>query len=221
VDALNAVVTAGGIPDIPVSIESGGANPIYPSGYDPTSPIVCSSAWNCVITGDLWNAPESVIGLSFDDGPQPVHVQSHEMCYYPNIYYLLRIIQASEQLYEFLASNSEHATHFFIGTNILQYPDLFRTAFATNQDDIAVHTWTHPYMTTKTNLEVVAEIGWTMELIHNSTGGRIPKYWRPPYGDSDMRVRAIAKEVFGLITVFWNQEYVVIWLMDSFLLTSF
>jgi peptidoglycan/xylan/chitin deacetylase (PgdA/CDA1 family) len=74
-------------------------------------------------------------------------------------------------------------------------------------------------MTTKTNLEVLGEIGWTMELIHNSTGGRIPKYWRPPYGDSDMRVRAIAKEVFGLITVMWNQEYVVILILDSFLPT--
>lgn len=32
-------------------------------------------------------------------------------------------------------------------------------------------------------------------MIHNSTGGRVPKYWRPPYGDSDTRVSAIAKEV--------------------------
>ena len=75
-------------------------------------------------------------------------------------------------------------------------------------DDIAVHTWTHPYMTTLSNLELVGEFGWTMEIIHNSTGGRLPKYWRPPYGDSDNRVRAIAKEVFGLTTVIWNQEYV-------------
>jgi len=61
-------------------------------------------------------------------------------------------------------------------------------------------------MTTKTNEEVLAELGWTMQIIHNSTGGRVPKYWRPPYGDSDTRVRAIAKEVFGLTTVIWNQE---------------
>ena len=133
----------------------------------------------------------------------------------------LRIIQPSQQLYQFLANNSEHVTHFFIGTNILQYPDLFKTAFETNQDDIAVHTWTHPYMTTRTNLEILGELGWTMELIQNSTGGRIPKYWRPPFGDSDMRVRAIANEVFGLKAVLWNQEYAAIFIMDSFLPTSF
>lgn len=61
-------------------------------------------------------------------------------------------------------------------------------------------------MTSKSNLQVVAELGWTMELIHNSTGGRLPRYWRPPYGDTDTRVDAIAKEVFGLVAILWNQE---------------
>ena len=144
--------------------------------------------------------------------------QGPEIGYYYNDSLSLHVVQPSDQLYQFLANNSEHATHFFIGTNIIYYPDVFTTAFA-NKDDIAVHTWTHPYMTTKTNLEVVGELGWTMELIHNSTGGRVPKYWRPPYGDSDMRVRAIAKEVFGLTTVVWNQEYVDLLTVDSFLPT--
>lgn len=71
-----------------------------------------------------------------------------------------------------------------------------------------VHTWTHPYMTTLNNTQVVAELGWTMQIIHDSTGGRVPRYWRPPYGDSDNRVRAIAKEVFGLTQIMWNKEYV-------------
>ncbi|KAG1754040.1 carbohydrate esterase family 4 protein [Suillus paluster] len=184
VDALNAAVTAGKVPDVPQSTSINGTDPVYPTGSDPMSAAVCSSTYKCVTPGDVWNALPGVVALSFDDGPQ----------------------LASDQLYQFLANHSEHATHFFIGTNILLYPDQFKTAFETNQDDIAVHTWTHPYMTTKTNLEVLAELGWTIELIHNSTGGRIPKYWRPPYGDSDMRIRAIAKEVFGLTTVIWNQD---------------
>ena len=75
------------------------------------------------------------------------------------------------------------------------------------QDDIAVHTWTHPYMTTLSNLDLLGQFGWTMEIIHNSTGGRLPRFWRPPYGDADNRVVAIAKEVFGLTTIVWNQEY--------------
>lgn len=61
-------------------------------------------------------------------------------------------------------------------------------------------------MTTLSNLEIVAEFGWSMEIIKNSTGGRLPRYWRPPYGDADNRVRAIGRELFGLQTVFWNQD---------------
>jgi len=72
--------------------------------------------------------------------------------------------------------------------------------------DIAVHTWSHPQMTTKSNLEIVSELGWSMQLIHDSTGGRVPKFWRPPTGDADNRVRAIAKQVFGLEMVLWNQD---------------
>lgn len=48
-------------------------------------------------------------------------------------------------------------------------------------------------MTTLSNEMVLAELGWTMKIIHDSTGGRVPRFWRPPYGDSDSRVRAIAK----------------------------
>jgi peptidoglycan/xylan/chitin deacetylase (PgdA/CDA1 family) len=62
-----------------------------------------------------------------------------------------------------------------------------------NGDDIAVHTWSHRYMTTLSNEEALAELAWTMQVIHDMTGGRVPRFWRPPYGDSDNRVRAIAR----------------------------
>lgn len=61
-------------------------------------------------------------------------------------------------------------------------------------------------MTTLSNELVLAELGWTAQLIYNSTGGRIPRFWRPPYGDTDARVSSIAREVFGLTTVQWNHD---------------
>jgi hypothetical protein len=61
-------------------------------------------------------------------------------------------------------------------------------------------------MTTLSNAEVVAQLGWTLQLIYNSTGGRLARFWRPPYGDTDTRVTAIAKEVFGLTAVLWNHD---------------
>ena len=73
-------------------------------------------------------------------------------------------------------------------------------------DHIAVHTWSHKHMSTLTNEQLVAELGWCMQIIHDSTGGRVPAFWRPPYGDADNRVRAVAKVIFGLTTVIWNYD---------------
>jgi chitin deacetylase len=119
----------------------------------------------------------------FDDGPLP----------------------PATKLYSFLQENKQAATHFMIGVNILANPDLFVTAFNSG-DDLAVHTWSHPWMTAQTNERIVAELGWTMQIIHDSSQGRVPRFWRPPFGDSDERVRAIAKEVFGLTCIIWNHE---------------
>jgi chitin deacetylase len=66
-------------------------------------------------------------------------------------------VQPTTRLVEFLTNNSEIATHFFIGSNIYQNPDQFLAAYNAGHD-IAVHTWTHPYMTTLTNERVVAEV---------------------------------------------------------------
>ena len=46
-----------------------------------------------------------------------------------------------------------------------------------------------------------------MEIIRQSNPDLyLHRFWRPPFGDVDNRVRTIAKEVFGLTTVIWNQE---------------
>ena len=124
------------------------------------------------------------VGIGFDDGPT---------------------VDGSPPLYDFLSKNHIRATHFLIGRNIINNPELFLQAFRMN-GDLAVHTWTHPYMTAQSDLGVLAELGWTMQVIHDSTGGRVPRYWRPAYGDMDQRVRGIAEHVFGLTAVMWNHD---------------
>ncbi|KAF8655300.1 hypothetical protein AX16_003198 [Volvariella volvacea WC 439] len=183
IDALNDAIDAGLIPNVPISTNTPGVNPVYPPGFNPNSPEVCSSTYKCRHPDDIWDAPDGVFATSFDDGPLP----------------------PTARLLDFLDEHNEKATHFMIGMHILASPELFERAFDAD-NDIAVHTWSHPYMTTLSNYDILGQLGWTMQLIRNSTGGRIPRYWRPPYGDSDNRVRAIAKEVFGLETVIWNQD---------------
>jgi chitin deacetylase len=184
VDALTAAVNAGRIPNIPQTTSINVGVPQYPAGYNPNGPQVCSAYYKtCRNKADIWDAPDGYLGTSFDDGPLPDQVT----------------------LNNFLAQNNEKTTYFLIGVNMLANPQVLQDTI--NQGhDIAVHTWTHPQMTTLSNLDVLGQLGWTVELIRNSTGGKIPKYWRPPTGDSDERVRAIAMEVFGLTTVLWNHD---------------
>ncbi|KAG9079025.1 hypothetical protein FRC06_007994 [Ceratobasidium sp. 370] len=188
IDVLNQAISAGKIPtNCPVSTQSGGGAPVYKNGSGTLNPgknPVCSSSSQCKGDGQIYDVPDGIVAISFDDGPLP----------------------PAMQLQQFLRSKNQKVTHFYIGQNILQNSKVFLDAFNVSGDDIAVHTWTHPYMTTLTNEMVVAELGWTMQIIHDSTGGRLPRFWRPPYGDSDNRVRAIAREVFGLTTVIWNQD---------------
>jgi len=68
---------------------------------------------------------------------------------------------------------------------------------------ISVHTWSHRPLTTLTNEQIVAELGWTMKVIKD-TIGVTPNTFRPPYGDIDDRVRGVAAQM-GLTPIIWTQ----------------
>ncbi|BEJ11390.1 hypothetical protein CspHIS471_0108120 [Cutaneotrichosporon sp. HIS471] len=173
-------------PNNPVATASGSSGSKY-DGIDKggNNPDICSFTWGCIAPSDYFEAPNGTWLLNFDDGPT----------------------DASPRLYDFLRTNQieKNATHFMIGSNIQTAPKTMQEAF-TQGGHIAVHTWAHPMMTTLSNEQVVGELGWTMQIISDLTGGRIPAFWRPPYGDVDNRVRAIAKQVFGMETVVWNKD---------------
>lgn len=102
-------------------------------------------------------------------------------------------------------ANYDHTFVFIqIGSQILAFPDAFKHAMQTSQQP-AVHTWSHSLQSSKDNYEILGELGWTMQIIYDLSG-RVPKYWRPPQGDIDNRVRAIAEQVFNLTAVMWDDE---------------
>jgi chitin deacetylase len=74
IDAYNAAVAAGTIPNIPPSTNTPNGNPTYPAGLSATGPQVCSSTYQCRMPDDIWDAPAGVLGIGFDDGPYPVGV---------------------------------------------------------------------------------------------------------------------------------------------------
>jgi len=129
---------------------------------------------------DIWLGKNHTWSINFDDGPLP----------------------PSTSLYKFLDEHDQTATHFWVGANVRDYPELALQAWKRG-DHLAVHTWTHAHLTTLSDLEILGELGWTIQIIHDLTGV-VPLYYRPPYGDVDNRVRALAKHVFGLTTTLWN-----------------
>ncbi|KAJ3128158.1 Delta(12)-fatty-acid desaturase [Nowakowskiella sp. JEL0407] len=67
---------------------------------------------------------------------------------------------------------------------------------------IAIHGWTHRPFTNLTNYQVIAELKYTESIIYD-TIGVVPQWFRPPYGDIDDRVRAIATAL-GYNVAIWT-----------------
>jgi hypothetical protein len=72
VNALNAAITAGKIPNIPPTIAKSNISLVYPNGLNPNDPEVCSATFGCRAPGDIWDGPKGYFITSFDDGPLPV-----------------------------------------------------------------------------------------------------------------------------------------------------
>lgn len=73
------------------------------------------------------------------------------------------------------------ATHFVIGSAILYNPETMKL-MADAGVHLGVHTFSHSIQTTKTDMEVLGDLGWTSQLIYEATG-KVPMYFRPPEGE--------------------------------------
>jgi chitin deacetylase len=181
VDKYNQVKAAGLIPDIPVATENAAGMPEYPQGSDPKT--ICSWTLSKCNTDNIYQAPDNSVAFGIDDGPTP---------------------DGTPPYLKTLKKYNVSATHFLIGSAISWNPDVMKQlASASPAQHLAVHTWSHTLQTTKTDMEVLGDLGWTMQIIYD-VSGMIPMYFRPPEGDVDARVKAIAKFVFGMQTVMWT-----------------
>ncbi|GAA99289.1 carbohydrate esterase family 4 protein [Mixia osmundae IAM 14324] len=118
-------------------------------------------------------------GLSYDDGPSP---------YTP-------------KLLNFLDANKIKSTFFVVGSRAISRPELLQYEHM-DSHQLSVHTWSHPPLTTLSNEGIVAELGWSRQAIKEITGVS-PNTMRPPYGDIDDRVRAIASQM-GMTPIIWT-----------------
>ncbi|KAI7907946.1 chitin deacetylase [Cokeromyces recurvatus] len=199
IKAVIAAIDWDKVPKAPVQKSTPNGD-IDMSSYDEANDPYCWwSNTNCVkpkasyLPDDIHHCPRAGDwGLNFDDGPfNPTGDKNIDKW-------------AEPELYNYLAkTENQKSTLFYIGSNVATYPEAAKRAL-NDGHVLCVHTWSHPQMTTQTNEKVVAELYWTLRAIKEATGVTT-KCWRPPYGDVDDRVRAIAWQM-GLQTILWDED---------------
>ncbi|KAI8336731.1 hypothetical protein BC941DRAFT_427947 [Chlamydoabsidia padenii] len=188
------------VPKAPVAKANKDGNVVFGNYDEDKDPYCWWSDTNCVepkvdyLPKDVVYCPNAGDwGLNYDDGPYNPSEDDKEL----NAY-------AEPVLYNFLAqNNNQKATLFYIGSNVVSYPAAAKRAL-NDGHVLCVHTWSHPAMTSQSNIQVVAELYWTLRAIKEATGVT-PKCWRPPFGDVDDRVRAIAWQM-GMTTMIWDED---------------
>ncbi|KAH9487079.1 Chitin deacetylase [Psilocybe cubensis] len=135
----------------------------------------------CTRSTDITECPTAMDwGLTYDDGPA---------FYTPN-------------LLEYLDQEQLKATFFVVGSRVFYNWNMLQSQYM-GQHQIAVHTWSHFPLTSLTNEQIIAELGWSRKIIKDVLGVT-PNMMRPPYGDIDDRVRAISLAM-GLTPVMWTR----------------
>jgi hypothetical protein len=114
----------------------------------------------CTATTDITDCPTNMTwGLTYDDGP----------AYH------------TTQLLDYLDQQNLKSTFFVVGSRVISFPAILQAEYIGGHH-IAVHTWSHPPLTTMTNDQVIAELGWSKKVIKDVLGVT-PNMMRPPYGD--------------------------------------
>lgn len=165
------------IPSIAPAVAGGcSANP----GRAGNSSICWWTCGQCTRDSDITTCPDKLTwGVSFDDGPSP----------------------DTPRLLDYLQSQNLHSTFFVVGSRALSRPEILQAEYMAGHQ-ISVHTWSHSALTTLTNEQIIAELGWTAKIIKDVTGVT-PNTFRAPYGDIDDRVRAIGRAM-GFTSIIWT-----------------
>lgn len=119
------------------------------------------------------------IALTFDDGPG----------------------KYADKLLDTLKRHKAKATFFLEGQYVKARP-AFARRMAAEGHELGNHSYTHPHLREADEDRIREELTRTQEIVKHVTG-KTPTLFRPPYGELDDRVQAIATEL-RLPVVLWN-----------------
>jgi peptidoglycan/xylan/chitin deacetylase (PgdA/CDA1 family) len=104
-----------------------------------------------------------------------------------------------EKVIDVLLRKKTPATLFLSGRWVEKNPEKVKSLAAQPQFEIANHAFWHPHLLEKDDDRILRELKRTQAIIKKMTNGT-PSYFRPPYGEVDERVAAIAQKA-GLATI--------------------
>jgi len=104
-----------------------------------------------------------------------------------------------EKVIDVLLRERMPATLFLSGRWVEKNPEKVKFLAAQPQFEIANHAFWHPHLLEKDDDRILRELKRTQAIIKKMTGVT-PHYFRPPYGEVDGRVAAIAQKA-GLATI--------------------
>ncbi|WP_328500255.1 polysaccharide deacetylase family protein [Streptomyces sp. NBC_00457] len=121
------------------------------------------------------------VGLTFDDGPSGT----------------------TPALLNALRQNGLRATMFNEGQDAAAYPAQVKAQVDAGMW-VGNHTYTHPHLTRLGQAQIDSEIARTQQAIAGAGGGT-PKLFRPPYGETNATVKAVAAK-YGLTEILWDVD---------------
>jgi peptidoglycan/xylan/chitin deacetylase (PgdA/CDA1 family) len=128
------------------------------------------------------------IALVFDDGPFPDH---------------------APKLLELFAKEKVHVAFSLVASNVAAHPDLAK-AIVAGGHEINNHSYSHQHAKDCDDATLEHEIVGAQKIISDVTGFK-PKWYWPPFLETDDRIRAMATkagiEVYSLKQVVVSQDY--------------
>lgn len=121
------------------------------------------------------------IALTFDDGPHP---------------------EGTPAILEILARAGARATFFLVGEQVTRWPDV-ASAIADAGHEIASHGHKHVLQLRRMPGQLRDDLRRGADAIEEATG-RVPRYYRPPYGVFSSPGLAIAKRE-GCVPLLWSR----------------
>lgn len=107
---------------------------------------------------------------------------------------------------QFAKDTGIRLTYFVNGVNDSWTDNLalLRPLVESGQIQLANHTWSHPDLTTISSSEIADELTRNDRFIANSYGAVAKPFFRPPYGNHNETVRAVAADLGYTATTLWN-----------------